>query len=89
MVLYDIAVPYLTALPAIAYDSLIPKNISDGAMDSIMKIYTGTEKQMLIACDKQDVYPEGTRRILEDDTVLKLSDNTSQLYGESWSKEEN
>lgn len=45
MVLYDLAVLYLTALPAIAHDSLIQKNISDGAIDGIMKIYTGTENR--------------------------------------------
>lgn len=59
MVLYDLAVLYLTAIPAIAHDSLIQKNISDGAIDGIMKIYTGTEKQVFIAFDKQDSYREG------------------------------
>lgn len=59
MVLYDLAVLYLTALPAIAHDLLIQKNISDGAIDGIMKIYTGTEKQVFIAFDKQDSYREG------------------------------
>lgn len=88
MVLYDLAVLYLTALPAIAHDSLIPKNISDGAIDGIMKIYAGTDKQVFIAFDKKDSYPEGTRRILTDNMVLILSDNNSELYGESWSKEE-
>ena len=80
MVLYDLAVLYLMALPAIAHDSLIPKNISDGAIDGIMKIYAGTDKQVFIAFD--------TRRILADNMVLKLSDNNSELYGESWNKEE-
>lgn len=88
MVLYDLAVLYLTALPAIAHDSLIQKNISDGAIDGIMKIYTGTEKQVFIAFDKQGSYREGTRRILLNNTVLKLSDDNSELYGESWNKEE-
>ena len=88
MVLYDLAVLYLTALPAIAHDSLIQKNISDGAIDGIMKIYTGTEKQVFIAFDKQDSYRESTRKILADNSVLKLSDENSELYGESWNKEE-
>nr|WP_304352373.1 DUF2326 domain-containing protein [Bifidobacterium catenulatum] len=88
MMLYDLAVLYLTALPAIAHDSLIQKNISDGAIDGIMKIYTGTEKQVFIAFDKQDSYRESTRKILADNSVLKLSDENSELYGESWNKEE-
>ena len=44
MVLYDLTVLYLTALPAIAHDSLI-QNISDGAIDGIVKIYTRTENR--------------------------------------------
>ncbi len=39
MVIYDLAVPYTTALQAIAHDSLIFKNVSDNAVDGIMKIY--------------------------------------------------
>ena len=35
----ELAVLYLTALPAIAHDSLILKNIGDGAIDGIMQIY--------------------------------------------------
>lgn len=42
---------------------------------------------MFIGFDKQDSYREGTCRILADNTVLKLSDDNSELYGESWNKE--
>lgn len=49
MVSYDLAVLKLTAL---AHDSLILKNISDGAVDDIMKIYEQSEKQIFIAFDK-------------------------------------
>lgn len=88
MVIYDLAVLQCTALPAIAHDSLILKNISDVAINGIMKIYAESEKQIFIAFDKQDAYGEMTRRILAENTVLKLSDNGSELYGESWNKEE-
>lgn len=53
MVLYDLAVLNLTALPAIAHDSLILKNIGDGAVDGIMQIYAQSDKQVFIAFDKQ------------------------------------
>lgn len=88
MVIYDLAVLQCTALPAIAHDSLILKNISDVAINGIMKIYAESKKQIFIAFDKQDAYGEMTRRILAENTVLKLSDNGSELYGESWNKEE-
>ena len=87
MVVYDLAVLYLTDLPAIAHDSLILKNIGDGAVDGIMKIYTQSKKQVFIAFDKQAAYMPDTQRVLADNTVLKLSDDNCELYGESWNKE--
>ena len=87
MVVYDLAVLYLTALPAIAHDSLILKNIGDGAVDGIMKIYAQSRKQVFIAFDKQAAYMPDTQKILADNTVLKLSDGNCELYVESWNKE--
>lgn len=87
MVIYDLAILNLTALPAIAHDSLILKNIGDGAVDGIMKIYAQSTKQVFIAFDKQAAYKPDTQRILTDNTVLKLSDGNCELYGESWNKE--
>ncbi len=89
MVIYDLAVLFTTALPAIAHDSLILKNISDGVIDGIMKIYATSKKQIFIAFDKQAAYKPATQRILEKHTVLKLSDHNCELYGQSWSKEQN
>lgn len=83
MVIYDLAILHLTALPAIAHDSLILKNIGDGAVDGIMKIYALSRKQVFIAFDKQAAYRADTQRILSDNTVLKLSDGNCELYGES------
>ena len=87
LVLYDLAVLALTALPAIGHDSLILKNVSDGSIDGIMRIYEGFQKQIFIAFDKQDAYQENTRRIVKENTVLKLSDNGGELYGYSWNTE--
>lgn len=87
MVVYDLAMLYLTALPAIAHDSLILKNIGDGAVNGIMKIYAASKKQVFIAFDKQAAYKPDTRKILSDNTVLKLSDGNCELYGQSWNKE--
>jgi hypothetical protein len=87
MVIYDLAILNLTALPAIAHDSLILKNIGDGAVDGIMKIYVQSTKQVFIAFDKQAAYKPDTQRFLTGNTVLKLSDGNCELYGESWNKE--
>ena len=88
LVVYDLSILKLTALPAIAHDSLILKNISDGSIDGIMKIYAQSKKQIFIAFDKQGAYMPDTRKILIDNTVLQLSDNNCELYGQSWNKEE-
>lgn len=87
MVIYDLAILQLTKLPAIAHDSLILKNIGDSAIDGIMTIYARSQKQVFIAFDKQAAYRPGTRKILIDNTVLKLSDGNCEFYGESWNKE--
>lgn len=87
MVIYDLAILHLTALPAIAHDSLILKNIGDSAIDGIMRIYAQSRKQVFIAFDKQEAYRPDTQRILTDNAILKLSDGNCELYGESWSKE--
>lgn len=88
MVIYDLSVLDTSALPAIAHDSLILKNISDQAIDGIMKIYEKSQKQIFIAFDKQDAYSSDTQKILSEHCVLKLSDNNCELYGRSWNKEE-
>ena len=87
MVIYDLAILALTDLPAIAHDSFILKNIGDSVIDGIMSIYERSGKQIFIAFDKQDAYPQNTRSILANNTVLRLSDNGSELYGMSWNKE--
>lgn len=87
MVIYDLAILYLTDLPAIAHDSLILKNIGDSAVDGIMKLYAASRKQVFIAFDKQAAYKPDTRKILSENTVLTLSDGNCELYGQSWNKE--
>jgi hypothetical protein len=87
MVIFDLSILALTNLPAIAHDSLILKNISDGSIDGIMKIYEQSRKQIFIAFDRQRTYSKSTQKILNDNTVLKLSDQHCELYGDSWNVE--
>lgn len=91
MIIYDLAVLFTTALPAIAHDSLLFANLSKDIVDGIVKIYMSTDstnKQIFISFDKQgDCRPE-TKQILEDRCVLKLSNNNCELYGRSWDTKE-
>lgn len=88
MIVYDLAVLFTTALPALAHDSLLFKNLEKDVEDGIVRIYTSTSKQIFIAYDKQDDCRPETKRLLESNTVLKLSDNGHELYGRAWNKEE-
>ena len=88
MIVYDLAVLFTTALPALAHDSLLFKNLGKDVEDGIIRIYTSTNKQIFIAYDKQgDCRPE-TQKILEDNCVLRLSTDNCELYGRSWDTEE-
>lgn len=88
MIVYDLAVLFTTALPALAHDSLLFKNLGKDVEDGIFRIYNSTKKQIFIAYDKQsDCRPE-TQKILEDNCVLRLSTNNCELYGRSWDTEE-
>ena len=53
MIIYDLAVLFSTALPALAHDSLLFKNLGKDVEDGIIRIYTNTDKQIFIAYDKQ------------------------------------
>lgn len=85
----DLAILYLTNLPALAHDSLLFKNISDQAILGLTKLYSQTArigKQVFIAIDKTSSYGNETVQILKENTVLRLSDNGNELFGISWSK---
>ncbi len=88
MIVYDLAVLFTTALPAIAHDSLVFKNLEKDVEDGIMRIYTSTKKQVFISYDKQGDCRQETQKILESNKVLQLSDDNCELYGRSWNKEE-
>lgn len=89
MIVYDLAILLETALPALAHDSLLFKNLEKDVEDGIIRIYDSTEKQVFIAYDKQGDCRSETRDTLERNAVLRLSTDGCELYGRSWNKEEN
>jgi len=88
MIVYDLAVLFTTALPALAHDSLLFKNLGKDIEDGIIRIYDSTAKQIFISYDKQADCRPATQKILEDNCVLRLSTNGCELYGRSWDTEE-
>lgn len=84
LVVFDLAVLNLTGLPILVHDSVVLKQISDEAIESIMEQYIASGKQVVIALDKQDSYSPKTTRILEENAVLRLAPNGEELFGRSW-----
>ena len=87
-IVYDLAMLFSTALLALAHDSLLFKNLEKNVEDGIIKIYNSTKKQVFIAYDKQDDCRSETRNILEENCVLRISNDNCELYGGSWNIEE-
>ncbi|MBS4007142.1 MAG: DUF2326 domain-containing protein [Clostridium sp.] len=84
LVVFDLAVMQLTPLPALVHDSVILKQIADEPLERILELYSSTPKQVFIALDKKGSYSEKTQAILEENTVIHLSDNGNELFGYSW-----
>jgi hypothetical protein len=89
MVLFDLAALSLTKLPAIAYDSLIFKNIEDESIDGIMQIYADSKKQIFISFDRASSYNTNISTIVYDNTRLELGTDGHELYGMNWKSKEN
>lgn len=84
LVVYDLAVLGLTKLPILVHDSVVLKQISDDAIERIIKLYSSCGKQVIIALDKQDSYSEKTGQLLSESAVLNLGNNGKELFGRSW-----
>lgn len=88
MIVYDLAILFTTALPALAHDSLLFANLSKDVLDGVIRLYMSTTKQIFISYDKQgDCRPE-TQKILNERCVLRLASNNGELYGRSWDTKE-
>jgi len=84
LVVFDLAVLQLTVLPALVHDSVILKQIADEPLERIFGLYSDTPKQVFIVLDKKGSYTPRTQRILEESTVLSLSDGGNELFGRYW-----
>lgn len=53
MIVYDLVVLFTIALPALAHDSLLFKNLGKDVEDGSFHIYNSIKKQIFIAFDRQ------------------------------------
>ena len=86
LILLDLATLKLTQLPTIAHDTIVFKHIAQVPMGKIIELYNKSEKQIFIAIDETMKYPTEAQDIIENNTILRLSDNGNELYGSSWVK---
>lgn len=84
LIVFDLAVLHLSKLPILVHDSIVLKQISDNAIESILKLYDNNGKQVIIALDKQDSYTAQSEKILKEKAVLYLASNGNELFGRSW-----
>ncbi|MBU3216861.1 DUF2326 domain-containing protein [Clostridium estertheticum] len=84
MVEYDLSVLELTVLPILIHDSVVLKQISDEAIENILKKYKSIGKQIFISFDKISAYSLESQKILKETKVLELSLKGNELFGRSW-----
>lgn len=85
LVAFDLAVFLLTALPAIAHDSFLYKNIENDSVGRLFKLYAETGKQSFVAIDDIEKYGKDTIDLLKTKCVLQLS-NDQVLFTKDWRK---
>lgn len=84
LILLDLASLELTPLPTIAHDTILFHHIGQEPMAKILELYSQCEKQVFIAIDESTKYATTAQKIIEDNTVLRLSANGNELFGSSW-----
>ncbi|OAA94537.1 DUF2326 domain-containing protein [Clostridium coskatii] len=84
MVVYDLSILEMTTLPILIHDSVVLKQISDEAIEKILRKYKSLDKQIFISFDKKTAYSLESQKILNETKVLELSANGNELFGRSW-----
>lgn len=88
MIVYDLSVLELSALPVLVHDSFLLKQIQDTAIENILELYEQAGKQIFISIDKVGSLTEKAIQIIKKDNVLTLYPNGGELFGRSWNKKE-
>lgn len=86
LILLDLALLKLTALPSFAHDTILFHHIARDPMSKILELYSKSAKQIFIAIDETTKYPASAQHLINDNTVVTLSGNGNELFGSSWVK---
>lgn len=82
-VVLDLTIFRLTALPVLAHDSLLFKNIENTSVARLLQVYLSTEKQSFIAIDEVDKYGADAAAQLRSRAVIHLRGD-KVLYTKDW-----
>lgn len=89
MFLLDLSLLHLTALPAIAHDTVAIKQVQDDVVLRLLEQYSKEKKQIFLALDKAESLGDGKLPdVVERNTVLKLGPG-HELFGRSWNQDKN
>lgn len=87
MFLLDLSLLHLTALPAIAHDTVAIKQVQDDVVLRLLELYSRENKQIFLALDKAESLGSGELPdVVANNTVLRLSPG-HELFGRSWNQD--
>ena len=89
LIVFDLSILNLTPLPAAAHDSLMFNHIGYEPLEKIMELYMQSGKQIFIAYDKQEAPTPRIQELLDETTIIHLSEKGNELFGYSWAKKTN
>ncbi|MGK9487116.1 DUF2326 domain-containing protein [Bacillus pumilus] len=73
LIIFDLAILRLTALPFIIHDSVLFKNIEKEVVERLIYFYNSMSKQVFIAIDFINIYNQKTQDIIKINTVIHLT----------------
>lgn len=88
LILFDQACLDLTRLPFFIHDSLMFSNIEVDRKNKIIEMYGKETKQVFISIDTIDLLSAEARKVITDNTVLKLERGGKELFGRSWNEQQ-
>ncbi len=86
LILFDLAMLELTAIPVIVHDSFLLKQIEDKAVEKLLELYAKSEKQIFITLDRSKSYTKRSQELLIDNCVLTLQPGGGELFGKAWNE---
>lgn len=86
MLVYDLAILELSALPLLIHDSFLLKQIQDKAVEKILELYEQAGKQIFISIDKVSSLTLKAVQIIKKAKILTLYPNGGELFGRCWNK---